>query len=358
MMFMTRRLSLLSLLLFSLLLTGCQQPRPGEHKTTMMVFGTLVTITLWNVEEEKANQAINAVANDLSFMHEAWHPWRPGPMGRMNQLLGMTGEFTGNISVIPLVEKSRELSAKSQGLFNPALGKLVALWGFHQEDLFANFPPRQEDIDEILKQNPQVSDIKIDNVRISNNNPAVRLDMGAIAKGEAVQRVINYLQSIGINNAMVNAGGDLIAIGRHGERPWHIGVRHPRKQCDEANQAECIIAELDVQGGEAVFTSGDYERYFEYGNKRYHHILDPRTGYPADKTTSVTVIHHDGATADAAATALFIAGPEQWPTIARHMGIEQVMLVDKQGKIHLSPAMAERIALSDPAAETVIHELP
>lgn len=355
---MTRRTSLFALLLIPFLLVGCQPSEPQEHKTTMMVFGTLVTITLLDVENEKADKAITAIADDLQFMHEAWHPWRPGPMGRMNQLLGMTGEFTGNISVMPLIEKSRTLSKQSHGLFNPALGKLVALWGFHKEDLWANFPPKQEEIDALLEQNPQISDIKVDNVRISNENPAVRLDMGAIAKGEAVQRVIEYLKSIGIDNAMVNAGGDLKAIGQHGDRPWHIGIRHPRKKCDEDNQSECVIAELDVHDNEAVFTSGDYERYFEYGDKRYHHILDPRTGYPADQSTSVTVIHHDGATADAAATALFIAGPELWPEIARDMGIDEVMLVDKQGVVHLSPAMAERIELSDPQIKRVVQPIP
>lgn len=356
---MNRFKFLFSTFIFVFLLSACQQePEPEEHKSTMMVFGTLVTITLWDVEEDKANEAISAVADDLSFMHEAWHPWRPGPMGRMNQLLGMAGEFTGNISVIPLIEKSRTLSEQSQGLFNPALGKLVKLWGFHQEDMFASFPPPQKEIDKLLAANPQISDIRIDDVRISNDNPAVRLDLGAIAKGEAVERSIDYLQSIGIDHAMINAGGDLKAIGRHGDRPWHIGVRHPRKQCQEENQAECLIARLDVRDNEAVFTSGDYERYFEDNDKRYHHILDPRTGYPADETTSVTVIHHDGATADAAATALFIAGPEQWPQIARNMGIEHVMLVDKQGRVYLTPSMAERIELQDDDLETVIQELP
>jgi thiamine biosynthesis lipoprotein len=341
----------------TLLLTACQ-PQPREQKTTMMVFGTLVTITLWDVEEEKANKAINAIAEDLNFMHEAWHPWRRGPMGRTNQLLGMTGEFTANISVLPLIVQSKELEKQSHGLFNPALGKLVALWGFHKEDLWANFPPSKEEIDKLLSQHPTLDDIKIDNVRISNDNPAVQLDMGGIAKGAAVQQEIEYLKSIGIDNAMINAGGDLKAIGRHGDRPWHIGVRHPRKECSEANQAECVIAQLDVHDNEAVFTSGDYERYYEFDNKRYHHILDPRTGYPADQSTSVTVIHEDATRADAAATALFIAGPELWPEIASDMQIKQVMLIDKQGVVHLSPEMAERIELTDPNTRTVIQELP
>ncbi len=324
----------------------------------MMVFGTLVTITLWDVEQEKAERAIASLAEDFNYMHEAWHPWKPGPMGRTNKLLGTTGEFTANISVLPLIHKAQELAPKSHDLFNPAIGKLIGLWGFHNEDLLASAPPDPEAIAELLKQNPRVSDIEINGVRIQSHNPAVQLDMGAMAKGVAVDRAIEYLQSLGIQHAMINAGGDLKAIGRHGERPWHIGIRHPRQQCHQQNQADCIIAQLDVNNGEAVFTSGDYERYFEYEGRRYHHILDPRTGYPADQTTSVTVIHHDAATADAAATALFIGGPELWPEIARDMDIRYVMLVDKQGKIYLTPAMAERIELADPKTETVITPLP
>jgi thiamine biosynthesis lipoprotein len=354
---MFQKRSHLLIFLLTVLLAGCQ-PQPQEQKSTMMVFGTLVSITLWDVEQDKAERAIAALAEDFNYMHQAWHAWKPGPMGRMNMLLATTGEFTANISVLPLIQKAQELSPKSHGLFNPAIGKLIALWGFHKDDLFTNVPPDPAAIARLVQQNPQISDIKIDGVRVQNNNPAVQLDMGAMAKGVAVDRAIDYLKSLGINNAIVNAGGDLKAIGRHGERPWHVGIRDPRKNCGQQNQADCIIAELDVNDDEAVFTSGDYERYFEYQGKRYHHIIDPRTGYPANKSTSVTVIHHDAGTADAAATALFIAGPDQWPEIARDMGIKYVMLVDKQGKIYMTPAMAGRIKLQDPDSRTVIKKLP
>jgi thiamine biosynthesis lipoprotein len=98
-----------------------------------------------------------------------------------------------------------------------------------------------------------------------------------------------------------------------------------------------------------VFTSGNYERYFTWQGKRFHHIIDPRTGYPAEGTRSVTVIDSDATRADAAATALFIAGPDGWFKIARQMGIEQVLLFDDQDRIHMTPAMAARVELEAPA---------
>ena len=105
------------------------------------------------------------------------------------------------------------------------------------------------------------------------------------------------------------------------------------------------MASIELAGDASVFTSGDYERFFEVDGKRYHHIIDPRSGWPANKTTSVTVIHDNAAMADAASTALFVAGPDDWIEIARNMHIELVMLIDTDGIIHMTPAMQSRISL-------------
>jgi thiamine biosynthesis lipoprotein len=195
-----------------------------------------------------------------------------------------------------------------------------------------------------------MSDLTINGIRLRNTNPAVKLDLGAIAKGYAVDFVINNLKSEGIKNALINADGDLKVLGQHGDHPWHIGIRDPR--------ANGIIASLDAHDGEAVFTSGDYEHYYDYQGKRYNHILDPRTGYPADKTRSVTVIDNDGARADAAATALFVAGPAQWLTIAKDMGITQAMLIDSHGVIYMTPQMHQRIKLEKPVKDVRVVSLP
>jgi thiamine biosynthesis lipoprotein len=120
---------------------------------------------------------------------------------------------------------------------------------------------------------------------------------------------------------------------------------------------EGVIASLEVLDGECVLTSGNYERYREYQGIRYSHIIDPRTGYPVEHVVSATVISKNGGLADAAATALSVAGPAHWHKIATQMGLAEVMLVDENGEVHLSPAMGERIEFQQPI-ERVIESPP
>ncbi len=346
-----RRRLLLFIAFASLLLTsGCQQS-PHEYKQTLLVFGTLVTITLRDVDETLAQQSIEQIRHDLNFMHEVWHPWKPGPLGRTNALLATGGWFSATPSGLPLIQKSRELARLSNNLFNPAIGKLIALWGYHQDESPKGPPPSKAAITQLLAQQPRMTDIEFDGLRIRSHNPAVQLDFGAMAKGLAIDRIITYLRKQGVKNAIINAGGDLKVIGRHQDRPWRIGIRHPRPK-----DKNSVLAALDVNDGESVFTSGDYERFYDYQGRRYHHIIDPRTGYPADQTTSVTVIHPDAATADAAATALFIAGSTGWQAIAKKMQLRYIMLVDKNGQIIMTPAMAKRIKLIDTESKPLIIE--
>lgn len=329
-------------------LVACQPPLT-EHKETILAFGTLVDITLWGVSDAQATMAIEQIRKDLDTLHRLFHPWQSGPMGRTNILLETTGTFSANPSVLPLIVEAKTLSSKSGGLFNPAVGRLIKLWGFQGDDLPTGPPPTQAKIDTLLAQKPRMEDLAIQGIRLENHNPAVQLDMGGIAKGYALDRIMEHLHSLGIHNAIINAGGDLKASGKHGERPWHIGIRHPRR--------EGVLASLDVQDGECVFTSGDYERGYDYKGQRYHHIIDPRTGRPVRGTRSVTVLHHNATTADAAATALFVAGPNAWPSVAKAMGIKHVMLVDDKGHIQMTPAMAKRVELTDKTLAVTLFDI-
>ena len=157
---------------------------------------------------------------------------------------------------------------------------------------------------------------------------------------------VRHLRELGVQNAIVNAGGDLRAIGSRAGHPWRIAIRRP--------SGTGVFATIDVTGDASIFTSGHYERNFTHEGKTYHHIIDPRTGFPAEGAQSVTVVHTDATTADAAATALFIAGPDSWHQVATDMGIRYVVLVDSQGVLHMNPAMAERIELLDREVEVVI----
>ncbi len=329
-----RPLRLLAILCAALLLGGCD--RAADEPTwqeTLLVFGTLVDITVHGGDEATFRRAVREVEDDLGYLHEALHAWQPGSLGRTNLLLATGGTFTAPPSVLPLVEQSRQLAEQSDHLFNPAIGQLIALWGFHGET--PSTPPDEAAIAALLEQTPRMDQIVIDGIRLRATNPAVQLDLGAIAKGYAVDRALELLHDHGLVHAIVNAGGDLRASGQRGDRPWRIGIRDPR--------GEGMLAVVETRGNEALFTSGDYERYFEHDGVRYHHILDPRSGRPARGLTSVTVLHDDGTVADAASTALFVAGPEAWPAIAAQLGVDHVMVIDEAGAIQLTPAMAERV---------------
>lgn len=339
--------TLIVLLVLAGLVSACQQ-QPREHHDDFVVFGTIINITLLDVDDKTAQEAFRDMREDLQLMHEVWHPWEPGSLTRMNKLLEHTVEFSASPSVLELVHLAKDLANQSQQLFNPAIGKLIALWGFHSNKQ-PGILPSEAAIKKLVSQNPTLQDITIKGVRVNNTNAAVKIDLGGIAKGFAIDRLLNYLKQRGIHNALINTGGDLKVIGKHGDRPWKIAIRDPRIEAKEkSHNTAKIVATIELNDNEAAFTSGDYERYFknkksDNKDQHLHHIIDPRTGYPAVGTQSVTVLHQNAATADAAATALFIAGPKQWLEIAKSMNIKYVLLIDEEGKIHITDAMLKRV---------------
>lgn len=334
------------LVLVTLLLSACAPKPDPVHKEQILAMGTLVDITLWGVNDKLAQKAFATANADFNYMQTAWHPWKPGPMGRTNQLLATGAKFSANPSVLPLIIEAKRLYHESDGLFNPAVGRFIGLWGFHADIPPKGPPPPKAAIQKLLDAHPSMDDIHIQGITMWCDNPAVQVDLGGFAKGYAVDQVMNQLEAMGVKNAIINAGGDLRAIGSHGGRPWRIGIRNPR--------GGGVLAEVDVQGDESVFTSGDYERYYIYKGVRYHHIIDPRTGYPARGTTSATVLHTNAGVADAAATALLIAGPKDWYHVAKSMGIKYAMIVDSQGTIYMNPAMAKRLHFEHKPAKVVL----
>ena len=324
---------------FSVFITGCSHDTEPEIKRTILKFGTLIEITLYDVEPVLARKALDQLEKDFTRYHAAWTPWETSSLSRTNQLLKTGGSFSVAPGILPLIKQSKILSEQSHGMFNPAIGKLIRLWQFHKHDHPEIKPPEKKLIAELVEQQPSMNDLQLQGIRLHSKNPSTELNFGAFAKGYAIDLSMEYLHSLGIKNAVINAGGDLRVSGHHGNRPWEIGIRHPRKNG--------VIAWLKAQDKESIFTSGDYERFYIYKGKRYHHILDPSTGYPTTGTSSVTVIHDNAGVADAAATALFIAGPERWMDIARNMGIQHVMLIDTKNNIHMNPKMAERIHLKE-----------
>ncbi len=332
---MMRRLSLP--LLSFILLQACNTAQEPLFHDQYLAFGTVIEVTFYGVDRDHAEQVSAELERQFLDWHRAWHAWEPGPLTETNAQLATLKPFTADPALLPLLAEANRLSRLSNHLFNPTIGKLIRLWGFQGNPLPEGTRPDPAEIEAWLQQAPTVDDIAIEGTQISSRNPQAAYDLGAFAKGYAIDRVVEYLRRNGIHDAIVNTGGDLRAIGTRGDRPWRIGIRHPR--------GNGILARIRTSGDASVFTSGDYERLFEVEGVRYHHILDPRSGYPASAASAVTVVHADAATADAAATALFIAGADEWRTIARSMGVDRVLRVDREGVIHLTPAMHEIIEL-------------
>lgn len=311
-----------ALLAVALLLTACGPPA-GETETRhrFMAMGTLVDVTVWGLPPAEAEAATAEVEALFHALHREWDPWGDGALGQVNRALAAGETATLDDDLAALLAEADALSVASGGRFNPALGALVRLWGFSREDDLPTAPPPAEEIAATLVATlPQ-------------------FDLGGFFKGIAVDRGIELLRARGVEHAIVNAGGDLRAIGRRGERPWRIGIRAPRDTT--------VLAAIEVEHDDAVFTSGDYERWFEHEGRRYHHVLDPRTGYPTVGIASATVLHGEAGRADAAATALMVAGRDDWPAVAVALGIEAVMVVYDDGGIELTAAMRPRVRFRD-----------
>ncbi len=340
------RLRLVALLLVSLLIAACD--RQAQYEQQIYVFGTLVDITVFGTDPQRARAVVDEIAAEFQQMHREWHAWEPGPLVELNDAIARGEPAEVLPSLVPIIEQSRELYEKSDGLFNPAIGALLNLWGFQSSEPPSGPPPAREAVAALVAADPGMDDVALENGTLRSSNPVVRLDFGGFAKGYAVDRAIERLRAAGFEDAIVNAGGDLRAIGSHGDRPWRVGVRHP--------QGQGILAAIEVSGDESIFTSGNYVRFREHEGVHYQHILDPRTGWPVQGVTSVTVIHDNGAEADAAATALVVAGPKEWERIARRMEIRHVMLVDDAGTVYMTPSMVERVQFQSEPARIVVGE--
>jgi len=345
----------ITIFFIGLLFTGCSKQSEQSdqlYQQQFYIFGTLVGISIWDVPEKQASEAVDAIINDFQAIHNHFHAWKPGALTDLNQAIAAGQAWTvTEPSLLPVLEQAILFFHQSNGLFNPAVGQLIQLWGFHNDDLSSTYQyPPPDKIAELVALAPSMDDIKIQGNLVFSSNRAVQLDFGAFAKGYAADLAIKRLHQLGIDNAIVNAGGNLKATGQKGDKPWLIGIRHPN--------GEDILAAVALRGEESVMTSGNYERFREYKGKRYSHIIDPRNGIPVKGFTSVTIISQNGALADAASTALTVAGLQDWHKIAQQMGIKYVMLVDEAGTVYINPAMAERVQFQPKKKPKIIISEP
>ena len=322
------------------LVWGCTaEPDAHIRKHQVLAFGTIIDITIRHHDDALIERALHRLETDFRKMHEIWHPWKPGTLSRTNQLLRSGEWFTASTSVLPLILRSQQLAAQSSQYFNPAIGELVRLWGFHRDNADQPYQPDITAINAVKADMPDMEDVEINGITMRGLNPNIRIDLGGIAKGYGIDQAIELLQGMGIQHAIINAGGDLRAIGQHPDRPWKIGIQHPREPV--------VLASIETIKDESIFTSGDYQRFYLQENHRRHHIIDPISGAPVSHTMAATVIHSQATVADAAATALLSAGAGHAGNIAKAMGITHFMLLTADGDLVFSQPMQQRLDLNE-----------
>ncbi len=231
--------------------------------------------------------------------------------------------------IIKLIQKAVNVSRETNGAFDVTIYPLIKLWGFFSET--PALPKKKE----ILDRLPDVGydQLIVSKGRIDKKNSHTQIDLGGIAKGYAVAEAVKVIRSSGVQSALIDAGGDIYAIGKIKGKPWKIAIRNPR--------GEGVIGTFDVSDL-SVVTSGDYERFFEKDGVRYHHILDPKTGYPARGVASVTIITSDATLADALSTAVFVMGKDRGLNFLEKTELAEGVIVTDSGDIYSTKSLKRR----------------
>lgn len=296
------------------------------EKQTRFMMDTYVTI--YAVGPEKiTSRAIDLALDRMQEIDTKFNILNPrSPLYAFNH----KGVPISDQEIIEVVRLALKVSRESDGAFDITMSPLTELWGFYGDSPHL---PREQEIKDVLS-NTGYKYLMIKDGKLEKSMENIRIDLGGIAKGYGVGQAVKVLKEEGITSALIDAGGDVYALGKKGGKLWKIGIRDPR--------GEDLLGYLEVEDL-AVMGSGDYERFFIKDGKRYHHIFDPKTGYPAEYLSGITLIHPDPVVSDAWNTALFVMGPEKGlKVIERIPGMETIM-VTTSGETLYSSGLKNRL---------------
>ncbi len=277
------------------------------------MMGTEVAITIHNGPGWWTGKRWKAAADSaFAEMHRVEVMAWSGELATLNDSSAAGWPAKISDELYGLIDHAYEISEITDEAFTPSIGPLVKAWGI---SIGQPRVPRPGEIDTLKRIVQHTVMTRTNDGEVWLKPRGAAIELGGIAKGYAVDRAVEVLQEQGITAGMVWAGGDLRVFGsKPGGKPWRIAVRHPRKPSE-------FLTVIELPEPAAVATSGDYERYFEVDGVRYHHILDPATGYPARASVSSTAVGGTCMDADAFATALFVMGPEWGVLMAERLGM-------------------------------------
>jgi FAD:protein FMN transferase len=306
---------------------------------TYGVMGTEATFTLWTVEGPAAEKAFEAAYQEILRVERLMTDWEhPGePESDIIRINKAAGKQAVKVSpeTIDVIQKSLEMSRRSEGAFDITFAAMRGLWKF-DEDLERKLPDPAEIARrrKLINWRDVVVDAKASTVKL--RRPGMRIGLGGIAKGYAVDRCAAVLRAAGYRDFMVQAGGDLYVSGRKGTINWMVGVRDPR------GGPRDVIAKMPIED-HAFSTAGDYERSFLLEGKRYHHIIDPKTGYPATASRGVTIFAPTAFLADALDDAAFILGAKKGMALVDSFPGCAAVIVDADNQVHVSRSLEGKL---------------
>lgn len=323
-------------------------PPSGEraaYTRSVHAMGTRLSVSIWTADEVTAARATRAVFDEFERVNKVMSSWLPdSDVARINAAAGADPVVVAD-EVLSVIERARGIADETGGAFDITVGGFRGLWKF-DEDLDGSIPTETE----VKARLPLIGYRKIHIDRAAKTvklaKPGMRITLGGIAKGYAVDRAVAILRGHGISDFIVQAGGDLYVSGRRGDRAWRVGIRDPRGLREES------FAVLELENG-TFSTSGDYERSLVKDGRRYHHLIDPATGYPATRSRSVTVLAKDAITADVWSTSLFIMGHERGMPLVEKMPDVEAVFVDADNKVHISSGLESRLKILHPPTDGV-----
>ena len=328
-------------ILLTLGLLAQAAPAPEAHVVarTFPVMGTEVTFSAYTADENQADHAFTAAYDEIRRVELLMTDWeRPGePESDIVRINKAAGKKAVKVSreTIAVIQKSLDMSARSDGAFDITFAAMHGLWKF-DEDMDKSIPTPEE-IEQrrkLINWRDVVVNAKAGTVKL--RRAGMRMGLGGIAKGYAVDRCAAVLRAAGLQNFMVQAGGDLYVAGRKGNVNWMVGVRDPR------GGPRDIIARMPIED-HAFSTAGDYERGFVMNGRRYHHIIDPKTGYPATASREVTIFAPNAFLADALDDSVFILGPKRGMELVDSFPDCATLIVDAQNHVWMSKSLEGKL---------------
>ena len=309
------------ILAFVLFASGCTRPKTLQKTESIM--GTEVTVTVVAKSEAEGSAALDAAMAEVRRLDGMMSLYKDDSEITKVNLAAGKQPVSVSPEMIEVAEAAARISELTNGAFDVTIGPFSVLW---QMRLNEGRVPTDEEIANIT---PRVNyrNIMIDKKAstLFLKNPHMIMDFGGVAKGYAADKAAAVIKRLGIDNGIVAIAGDIRVLGRRPDgSPWRIGVQHPREH-------DKTLTVLDLSD-KSISTSGDYERFRMVKKKRYHHILDPRTGKPSSGMISVTVVGDSGALVDPLTTALFIMGTEKGMKLVKELGCEAIF-EDDQGRI-------------------------